>query len=159
MYQQVIRELSLLKAEEEEDGRDDDENGDDDDDDDNDDNENAADHSTVMTSKFGRYSVPVNGYDEDEDCINVEDEEYLDYIRKNNTIANKTQQFLSGVPVDDEEEDDLCCTEWVLKDVDVKKFFFDSMQSTNARDPMFIQMLNNHLTQEDTNLLNHLGSS
>ena len=87
MFRQVITELALLKAEEaarqrssSDDDDDDDDDGDDDFDDGDNDGENA--HSKDL-SKFGRYSIPDNGYDEDEDCINAEDEEYLQYIREN----------------------------------------------------------------------------
>ena len=154
MYQQVIRELALLKEEEEEEkeegaGED---VGHDDDGEENEDDQ-AVHHSKLMNSKFGRYSVPAEGYDEDEDCINVEDEEYLDLI-KNNSMESKAQEFLAGEPVDDEEEDDMCNTDWVLKDTDARSYFFDTMRQ---RDTMFIQMLNSHLTQDDTNLLNHLA--
>ena len=86
MFRQVITELTLLKAEEaarhrsSDDDDDDDDDGDDDDGDDNGDGETA--HSKDLL-KFGRYSIPDNGYDEDEDCINAEDEEYLQYVREN----------------------------------------------------------------------------
>lgn len=74
MFQQIITELKLIKAEE--DRAESEEEDDDDEDDENDDMNNEL-------AKFGRYSVPANGYDEDEDCINAEDEEYLQYIRDN----------------------------------------------------------------------------
>ena len=80
MFRQVITELTLLKAEEAARHRSSDDDDDDDDDGDNGDGETA--HSKDL-SKFGRYSIPDNGYDEDEDCINAEDEEYLQYVREN----------------------------------------------------------------------------
>lgn len=86
MFQQIIRELTLLKAEEVERAEKDSDENDDDDgidiDDDYDDDEEEVDneHSNDL-AKFGRYAIPANGYDEDEDCINAEDEEYLQYIR------------------------------------------------------------------------------
>ena len=83
MFKQIVSELTLLRADEAERlQRSSDEDDDDDDfeEGDYDDDDNA--HSKDL-SKFGRYSVPDNGYDEDEDCINAEDEEYLQYIREN----------------------------------------------------------------------------
>jgi len=84
MFRQVISELTLLKAEEAARNRssDDDDDNDDDDFDEGDDDDDENAHSKDL-SKFGRFSIPDNGYDEDEDCINAEDEEYLQYIREN----------------------------------------------------------------------------
>ena len=86
MFQQIIRELTLLKAEEVERAKKESDNEDEDDididdDDYGDDEDNNNGHSNNL-AKFGRYTIPANGYDEDEDCINAEDEEYLQYIRE-----------------------------------------------------------------------------
>lgn len=98
MLQQMVREIKLIKEEEEKENEEDDdeynENSMDDNDDNSDNNDDEDENlSAAEIKKLGKLNVPDGGYDENEDCINVEDESYREYVN-NMTKDDKVKHIL-----------------------------------------------------------------
>ena len=88
MLQQIIREIQLLKQNEAE--RENEEEGDDDEADMSEDEE--IDEEAILEN--GRLHVPEGGFDEDQDCVNVEDESYRAYLSGLSTNEDKARHIL-----------------------------------------------------------------
>ena len=88
MLQQMVREIKMIKEEEakEEEYEDEDEEMGEDED------EEEPDMSSIK--KNGTLDVPDGGFDEDEDCVNVEDESYRDYLNSLTSIGDKAKHML-----------------------------------------------------------------
>jgi hypothetical protein len=90
MLQQMVREIKLIKEEEaKEEEYEDDDMADEDDDDEEDE---QPDLNAIK--KLGKLDVPDGGYDEDEDCVNVEDESYREYLNSLTSMGDKAKHML-----------------------------------------------------------------
>ena len=77
--------------------------------------------------------VPDGGYDEDEDCINAEDEEYrkvIDQMDKEQKV--KRELYLAGEPVYDDDEDDF---DYVsnIDSIDLNQYFLTCLNMMKGR--------------------------
>lgn len=157
----LVRVLYLLdQAEDDEEGGDDDdeeedEDGDDDEDDEEDEEEEEEDERPIGGAKVSKNTlrklraldVPEDGYDEDEDCVNAEDEEYLIAMAELSKRGNKYDEY---------GDDDLDETEEVvtpLDTMDMVILFCDTMNVAHARDPALFEVLQGNLDEEDQNRL------
>jgi hypothetical protein len=148
----LVRVLYLLdQAEDEEEGGDEDEDEEDDDDEEEEEDEEEEDERPIggakvsknTLRKLGALDVPEDGYDEDEDCINAEDEEYLVAMAELSKKGNKYDEF---------GDDDLDETEEVvtpLDTMDMVILFCDTMNVAHARDPVLFETLQGNLDEED----------
>lgn len=161
MFQQIIRELVLIEEEskkqdnEENDSEidsryDDDDFGAEPDDDDD------ADPALAAANRAKKLYVPDGGYNEDEDCLNAEDEEYRQMLESmDNEEKAKRELYLAGEPVDDEDEDDFAYTS-PIENFQITKMFFDELNVWLSRDPAFVTALKAQLNSEDTMRLEQL---
>lgn len=105
--------------------------------------------------------VPDGGYDEDEDCLNAEDEEYRKAIEKMTKEERvKRQLFIDGELVDGEEdeEDDMQFTS-PIENMDMNKYFIESMTSLSARNPHLAASLQSTLSPEELTLLQTIAET
>ncbi len=177
MFQQVIREIIIIEEEakkerEREEEEDDDEEEDYDDDDfdfdggrrkdvslrqADDDDDDDADPFAAEQRRSKLLEVPDGGYNEDEDCLNAEDEEYravLESVTKEDKA--KKIAFMSGEPVDDEEDDDFIYTSPV-ENLPMAQYFVQAVNSIGQRDPNLVNaILQQSLTDEDRQRLNEI---
>ena len=91
MLQQIIREIQLLKQNEAERDRENAEEGSDSEGMGDEDGE-EIDEEAILAN--GRLNVPEGGFDEDQDCINVEDESYRAYLNGLTTNEDKARHLL-----------------------------------------------------------------
>ena len=167
MLTQMIREIILL---EEEQGRDHDEEDDDDDEEDDEDeeeeedgsadgedahsvkktNDGSSDNPSIRLAK-ARIVVPDGGYNEDEDCVDVEDEEYRAMLDEHEKMEGiRKQKFINGEEIDDddeEEDDDDFVTP--LDNLDVGQYLCNSLMILSQREPALGKMLRDGLAEED----------
>ena len=161
MMKQMVRELVIIeetleKGDDDEKDEDEDEDyGDDasyDNDDDDDDDEEEDTAKVIKGAKIAsKLTVPEGGYDEDEDCENVEDEEYRKLLEEHERDgAVRRQRYVDGEPVDDEEDDneDYIFTS-PIDNMDMSKFFLETMAAAQAREPELIASLQATLEVED----------
>mmetsp|Transcript_3899 Transcript_3899/g.4034 ORF Transcript_3899/g.4034 Transcript_3899/m.4034 type:complete len:868 (+) Transcript_3899:3-2606(+) len=168
IFQQIIRELVFIEEQkikddnaEEGDGSDGDDDDDmedregeeeDDDSDDNDDleSDDDAEDKEVTVKKNAKLDVPDGGYNEDEDCINAEDEEYRAVLERMDGDQVKHIKFVDGEPVDDEEDDneDYIYTS-PIDILDVSSYFLNIMSAASIREPQLINSLQIGLNDED----------
>lgn len=148
----LVRVLYLLDQDEDEGGEEEDEDDDEGDEEDDDDDEEEDEHDRpVGGAKVSKNTlrnlkaldVPEDGYDEDEDCVNAEDEEYLIAMAELAKQGNKYDQY---------GDDDLDETEEVatpLDTMDMVLLFSDTMNAAHARDPALFEVLQSNLDEED----------
>lgn len=189
MFQQTLREIVMIEEEDkrqqeldengEDDGEDDDYDDEEDDGDDTnwkanrkdtslreiDDVEEPFDDSDpVQASKnrSKRLEVPEGGYDENDDCINAEDEEYrqmLEDLDKEEKV--KRQVFMSGEPINDEDDDDFIYTS-PIENIRMAQYFINTLNAIGSQysDPQqstsFMTYLQQNLTQEDHQRFNEI---
>lgn len=149
MLQQMVREIKLIKEEEAKEDEyedEDDEMGDEDDDEDDD-----ADMDTIK--KLGKLDVPDGGFDEDEDCVNVEDESYRDYLNSLTSMGDKAKHMIyqNGELMDGYEDDEDEALEYTggFENVNIVKYFIKAMQTADAKDNTTMSALRTQLTPED----------
>ncbi len=163
-----MRELVIMKEEEdaeteEEDGDNDDDYddgddvGDDEDGDDlGDDDEDGVD-DRVALGRLAALEMPEGGYGEDDDCLNAEDEEYLQAVAElDKTERVRRQLYMAGEPVDDEEDEDGFEYSSPLDKIDMFQQFAAVLQNAANREPNVMQHLQNNMTKEDKKLLQDL---
>lgn len=98
-------------------------------------------------------AVPEGGFDEDDDCINDEDEEYLQTLEKLNTERVKKElAHASGDddPLDDDDDDQELAFSSPLELSDLVLYFLDAMNVAHQREPEVVAALRNQLDQTDT---------
>eukprot|EP01038_Epipyxis_sp_PR26KG_P009275 gene9275-12495_t len=157
MFQQIIREITMI--DEEEAKEDDDEEGDDDDDDDDGDEEEEEEEdddddeeNAKLTENAKLLYIPEGGYGEDEDCINAEDETYREALEKMDKEDKiKHQLYMAGEPVDDEEEDDDYQFTSPIENIDLSKQLVGllGLLSNNNNNNNIVATLQSSLDQED----------
>jgi hypothetical protein len=130
----------------------------DEDEDDEDFDEN--DPSQAHKNRNSKLHVPEGGYDENDDCINCEDEEYRQVLEDlNEEDKVKRQKFMAGEPVDDEEDDDFIYTS-PIENIPMSTFFVGVMTELSTRDQQqnsnFIDFLKRNLNAEDHERLNNI---
>eukprot|EP00607_Mallomonas_marina_P010314 CAMPEP_0182418884 /NCGR_PEP_ID=MMETSP1167-20130531/3264_1 /TAXON_ID=2988 /ORGANISM="Mallomonas Sp, Strain CCMP3275" /LENGTH=541 /DNA_ID=CAMNT_0024593345 /DNA_START=59 /DNA_END=1681 /DNA_ORIENTATION=- len=165
MLAQMIREVVMLEAEE---GEEEDEEGEEaegDEDGDDDDEEEEEEQLKPMETRSGRskrIEVPEDGYDEEDDCLNVEDEEYRAVLEaaENSTTVKRTL-YSGGFPVgedEDEEEDEEDEEEFTspLDNLDVSQCLCAAVRSMERREPELVMRLKSGLDEEDKTRLSGL---
>jgi len=186
ILRQMIREVVLLEEEaaeeDEEDGEEGDEDGDEDDDDEDEEEEEDDDEEEEEEGRGGksaslkvegergddlvkaarraaRLAVPEDGYDEDEDCVDVEDEEYRAALEAaDETEGIKRQLFLAGQEIDDEEEDEEDEEDFVsqLDNIDVGQSLCMAVMGLSRREAGLYEALRAGLDEDDTLRLDSL---
>lgn len=166
MFQQVVRELVLIeeearKPEEEEDeeGDGDDEDDEEEDEEDMDDADDDFDDSDAVAAAARRAKalyVPDGGYDEDEDCVNAEDEEYraaLEEMDKEDRVKKELYRAGGGddddEALDDEDEDEDYTYTSPIENLNMSQMFLTAMTALGQRDPAFVESLRGGLLPED----------
>lgn len=162
MFQQIIRELVLIEEESKKqhsEDNDSDTNSRYDDDDfgaDLDDDYDDTDPALAAGNRAKKLYVPDGGYNEDEDCLNAEDEEYRQMLESmDNEDKAKRQLYLAGEPVDDEDEDDFAYTS-PIENFQIIRMFFDELNVWLSRDLGYVTSLKAQLNSEDTQRLEQL---
>lgn len=166
-----MRELVIMKEdedaeteeeEEEEEGEegidfdpeDDDDEGEDIDED-VDENEDVDDRFSA--GKLAALEVPEGGYDEEDDCLNVEDEEYLQAVHEMSKVERvRRQLYIDGEPVDDEDEDDNVDYTSPLDKVDMFQQFAQTLHAAGQREPELMQRVQQRMSKEDKKMLSDL---
>jgi hypothetical protein len=115
--------------------------------------DNGAQVSRSTLKKLSKLHIPEDGYGEDEDCINVADEDYLEAmadLEKKTGTGKKYDQY--GGDLDDEDEDDLDEIDepdTPLDAEDMTLLFCDAMTRSFHREPELFGALQNGLDEED----------
>ena len=98
--------------------------------------------------------MPEDGYDEDEDCINAEDEEYLIAMAD---FAKEGRKKYDEFGDDDMDENEEVVTP--LDTMDMVLLFCETMQGAHARDPQLFEMLQGNLDEADQKRLQDIFAS
>ena len=167
MFTQIIREMVMIKEEEahgKERGDDDDfaSMGDYDDDmGDDEDGEGNGDHDKL--GRIAALHIPDEGYDEDDDCENAEDEEYLKALAEIDDKRLKRQIYRDGELVggDDDESDDDDDYEGAtytspVDNMDIGLHFKQILAAASQREPQVFVELKRSLNEEDKERLSAL---
>lgn len=167
MFQQMIRELVMIEesAEKAKNQRhEDDDDYEDDDDDDNidldEDDDGHFDDANAKKAAINRAKmlyVPDGGYDEDEDCLNAEDEDYremLENLDKEERV--KRELYIAGEAVDDEDDDEAYSFTSPIEHMDMTGYFFQSMEVFMHKEPTLFASLRAGLSVEDQQRLDDL---
>jgi hypothetical protein len=165
MFQQIIRELTMIEEEEKNANNDDVEDVEDDDEIDEDVNEeeeeegesideddaNEGDSKKKLFDRAKALYVPEGGYNEEEDCVNAEDEAYREALESmDKTEKVKRQQYLAGEPVDDEDDDDDFEFTSPIENLNLNEYFVNVIKTMQQRgDHVFLENLQNNLDGED----------
>ncbi len=165
MFQQVVRELVLIEEEarkpedeedEEGDGDDEDDDEEDEDMDDADDDFDDSDAVAAAARRAKALYVPDGGYDEDEDCVNAEDEEYraaLEEMDKEDRVKKELYRAGGGddddEALDDEDEDEDYTYTSPIENLNMSQMFLTAMTALGQRDPAFVESLRGGLLPED----------
>lgn len=158
MLAQVIREIVIIQESENDDNeRDGSRHGDDygwgDDDDDDGIEVSDEDDDEDDEKRLRRYAaleVPEGGYDEEEDCINAEDEQYLEAIEELEKKEKvKRQMYMAGEPVDDDDLDDEDEFTSPIDTIDVVQHFKNIIQQAASREPALYQQMQARLDDQD----------
>jgi len=164
MFRQIIRELVLIEEEakkvddsQEEESEDDsrfdrDDFGLDVDEDEFD----EADSKLAALNRAKKLYVPDGGYDENEDCLNAEDEDYRQMLQEmDGEEKAKRELYLSGEPVDDEDENDFAYTS-PIESFPITRMFVETFENLASQNPQFVTLLKNNLENEDASRLEEL---
>ena len=154
----TIRLISLLEENEEEDGEyEDDEDVDEEDDenDDDDDNEENIARTRSALRKYAKHAIPEDGFDEDEDCLNAEDETYLEAVEELSNLERVKKELKGDEDFDDDDEDIDDFTS-PLDNTDMLTHFCDTMNSVHEQNPDFIEQLQGNLEPDDQTLLEEI---
>lgn len=160
----LVRVVSTIDDEEDEDGEDDEdgdeEEGEGDDEADGDDEgdesyapRNGAKVSKSTLKKLAAMDVPEEGYSEDEDCINVADEEYLQTMEELKKHGGKRYNAygdeIGNSDADEDDLDEIDEPDTPLDAVDMVLLFCDTMNQSFSVDPQLFTQLQNGLDSED----------
>lgn len=147
----LIRVVATIDDEEDDEEEEDegDDDGEEEDDDEGDDSFNARNGAKVSRStlkKLSKLDIPEDGYGEDEDCINVTDEEYLEALADMQKSGKKYDQYGDDIEDDLDETDE---PDTPLDAEDMTILFCDTMNQSFHRDPELFTALQNGLDEED----------
>jgi hypothetical protein len=110
--------------------------------------ENGAQVSRSTLKKLSKLHVPEDGYGEEEDCLNVADEDYLETMAELQRKGKKYDQY--GGDMDDEDEmDEIDEPDTPLDAEDMVILFCDTMSNSFQREPELFTNLQNGLEDED----------
>eukprot|EP01039_Chlorochromonas_danica_P004922 gene4922-5403_t len=101
--------------------------------------------------------VPDGGYDEDEDCLNAEDEDYremLENLDKEERV--KRELYIAGEAVDDEDDEEAYSFTSPIEHMDMTGYFFQSMEVFMHKEPTLFASLRAGLSAEDQQRLDDL---
>jgi hypothetical protein len=165
MFQQSIRELTLIEEVKEEndkkeaeraargDSDDEDDDFDDfggDDDDIGDDDFDDTDANQAAVRRAKSLYVPEDGYGEDDDCVNCEDEEYRQHLENTDKDERvKRELYRAGEPVDDEDNDDDFEYTSEIELMDISSDFLNTFTILQQQNPGFVAQLQSVLDSED----------
>ncbi len=100
--------------------------------------------------------IPEGGYDENDDCLNLEDEQYLAALEELDKKGKaKVQKYVGGEPVGSEDEDDIDYTS-PLDTINIFQFFYQAMTAASHREPGLFAQLQSNLSHEDRGILNEI---
>jgi hypothetical protein len=141
IFEQIIKELQLIEEEEEDEcdivG----------------DKSINTDRNNYQTNdvmrKAAALQIPEGGYEEDEDVVNAEDEEYLQYI---NELRNTNNDDM----YDDDDDDDAYDYTSPTDTIDILKYFLQCMNSSSQKNPEVVLALQNNLKDDVKSSLNNL---
>lgn len=156
-----IRLISLLEEnDEEEGGYEDEEDYDEEEAGESDDNEEDNEENIARTrsalKKYAKHAIPDEGFDEDEDCLNAEDETYLEAVEELNMLDRVKKELQGDEDFEDEDEDDVDDFTSPLDNTDMLTHFCDTMNSVHAQNPQFIEQLQANLSPEDQTRLQEI---
>lgn len=168
VFTQIIRELVLIKDEEvngKGGGEDSDEDDDMDGDEDGEDEEDEEDEEEVeeggQMSRIAALHIPDEGYDEEDDCVNAEDEDYLKYLAE--IEGKKSRKYRDGELVggDDDDSDDDDDYEGAtytspVDAMDVALLFKQVLAVASQREPQLFVQLEHSLDDQDKDRLSKL---
>lgn len=176
MFRQILRELVLIEeaaanpgnddddddeeADDEEDDDDMEDEGDEDIDDDDEGEElfDDKDPNQAAANRAKKLYVPEDGYNEDEDCQNVEDEEYreaLELMDREERVKRELYRAGERVMDDDELAEEFEYTS-LIETYDVTVLFFDDMQVLMSQQAAYVAQLQGGLDGEDQQHLQRL---
>lgn len=154
----TIRLISLLEENEEDEGGEDEESelgGEyEDDDEDAEDNESNIARTRAALRKYAKHAIPEEGYDEDEDCLNAEDEAYLEAVEELDKLDRVKKELKGDEDFDDDENDDDFTSP--LDNTDMLLQFCDVMNSIHSQNPEYINHLQANLDENDQSLLQEI---
>ena len=97
--------------------------------------------------------IPDEGFDEDEDCINLEDEEYLRAL----TQGGRSKRYIPGEYNDDDDDDyDEYDYSSPIDSVNVLSYFVTNLQSTASANPALAGALQASLSADNASKLTQL---
>jgi len=177
MFRQILRELVLIEEaaanpgnddDDEEEDEDDYEDGDmEDEDEDIDDDEvnedgeelfDDKDPNQAAANRAKKLFVPEDGYNEDQDCENVEDEQYreaLEQMDRQERVKRELYRAGERVMDDDELAEEFEYTS-LIETYDVTVLFFDDMQVLMSQQAQYVAQLQAGLDGEDQQHLQRL---
>jgi hypothetical protein len=160
-----IRLISLLEENDEEEGGYEDEDEDyedeeggeeeDEDEQEEDEEENIARTRSAL-KKYSKHAIPDDGFDEDEDCLNAEDETYLEAVEELNMLDRVKKELKGEDEFEDEDEDDVDDFTSPLDNMDMLSHFCEVMNTAHAQNPQFIAQLQANLEPDDQTRLQEI---
>jgi len=110
--------------------------------------------------------VPEGGFGEDEDCVNVEDEEYranLERIEKEERVKKEIRRA-AGLPdhdyeddyEDDDDDDDELIFVTNIDNMDCVAYFLEAINSLNAKEPQLLGAITSSSLSDDKKYSNYL---
>lgn len=168
VFTQIIRELVMIQEEEANgkdgsDGSDDGSDDDDMDDDAEDGEEEEEDDKREGLKRIAALHIPEDGYDEDDDCVNAEDEEYLKILAEMDGDSKARRRvYRDGELVDGEDDDsddddyDGATYTSPVDAMDVGLHFRQVLAAASQREPQVFVELKRALTAEDKERLSEL---
>jgi hypothetical protein len=156
-----IRLISLLEENDEEEGDYEDEDYEDEEGeeggDEDDDNEENIARTRSALKKFAKHAIPDEGFDEDEDCLNAEDETYLEAVEELNMLDRVKKEMKGDEDFEDDEDDeDVDDFTSPLDNTDMLSQFCDTMNRVHAQNPEYIAQLQANLEPDDQTRLQEI---
>ena len=141
-------------------GSQDDDEMDDDEEEDEEEEEGAASSSKggVKMSRLAALNIPDEGYDEDEDCVNAEDEEYLKMLAEVDAKGDgarrriyRNGELVGGELDSDDDDDDFEGPQFTspVDAMDIFDHFKRTILAASAREPQLFLQLQESLVEED----------
>lgn len=124
---------------------------------DDDDNEENIARTRKALKQFGKHAIPDDGFDEDEDCLNAEDEAYLEAVEELDMLDRVKKELKGEEDFEDEDEDeDVDDFTSPLDNTDMLSHFCDTMNQVHAQNPQFIEQLQANLEPADQERLQEI---